>query len=190
MKHLVIAILLFFSGCDPCEPETFDMGKLSAEVLAHIPYQSGEQVTLQHSEGHTINFQVTRSTTQKEERLCGRCCDIYVFEENLTVLAPDYPIFSISLSVSNMDSAVHTFGVRTNGASFAIPTKEFQNEYFTLADSLKIGDNLYYDVFLLKDEWDYYSPENPIRVDSLYYNYSHGILKIVMSNDEYYQIEN
>jgi hypothetical protein len=192
MKHLIIALFVIFSGCRPCEPETYDMGKLSDEALAHIPYQSGDQVTLQHSAGHKINFQVTRTTTQKEEHLCGHCCDIYLFEENQTILTPDYPIFPITVTISNMDSVVHAFGVWMNGASFSIPTTDFQFEYYHQADSLIIGKSTYYDVFLLKDELDYYqySQENPIRVDSLYYNYSQGILKITMSNDEYYQIEN
>lgn len=190
MKRPIILLLVFLAGCDPCEPETFDMGKLPEQALLFVPYQNGEEVRLRHSAGHTISFQVTRETTQKTEYLCGRCCDIIMYEENVTVLSPDYPVFSLSIAISNFDSAYYSCGLWMTGASFAIPTKEFQYAYFNLVDSLVIGDDIYHDVFLLDYEPGYYSKENPVRVDSLYYNYRHGILKIIMSNNEFYQIEN
>jgi hypothetical protein len=190
MKHPIILLMLLLASCNPCDPETFDMGKLPDEALLFVPYQDGEEVKLIHSAGHTINFRVAREIQQKTEYLCDRCCDIIKYEEDVTVLSPDYPVFQISIAISNFDSALYSCGLRMTGASFVIPTQEFQYNYFNQVDSIVIGGEIYEDVFMLNYEPWYYSQENPVQVDSLYYNYSHGILKIIMSNNEFYEIEN
>lgn len=187
MKHILLLLLTAFPTCRHCEPQIYDAGPLPSEAFLCVPYEDGKTTSLTHSNGKTINFAISREVTAVEWVDCMECCITFKHEEELTSLKPDYPLFEIRISIVNHDTAHYDCSVWIDGANFYIPTNDYTREYTTRVDSMLIGGKYYYDLFLLPDANDYMQ-KNPVRIDSLYYNFSDGIVKITMTNDEYYQI--
>lgn len=185
---LVFLVLLLY-GCPPCDdPIVLDNGPLPDSILALVPYEDGNVYSLQHSNGQIINFAASRFS-ETEVMDCDYCCDHTIsYEINSTKLTPDYPVFSIDFWLSNADTTQYGFSCNVGKYFLNIPVNKNQySVFFNYADSLKIGSTYYYDVFGIK-------PGNhnlwiePIKVDSVFYNRTKGIILIKMSNEEYYSI--
>jgi hypothetical protein len=183
---LFVVVLLY--GCPPCETITLDNGPLPDSLLAKVPYQDGNTYSFQHSNGQVINYTAQRAT-EKELMHCDHCCDYnYNYEINTTKLTPDYPVFNISLRLSNSDTIHHEFSCNIGKYFLNIPlTRSQYYVNFDFADSLQIGNTFYKEVFKIKP-YNHYLYDEPVKVDSLFYNYTDGILLIKMSNEEYYRI--
>jgi len=187
MKYTLILLLMLLPSCRPCEPVTIDLGDLPEEALLFVPYQNGQTVSLKHSAGQVIHYAVSRQT--KEERFSWtESCVEYVFEVNSTILTADYPIFNFRFDISNEDTLNYICTAYIGYNSFVIPTFENGYDYFEKADSIVLDTTTYYDVFKLTSYDSNYDNSDSIRPDTLYYNYETGILKITMTNEEYYQI--
>lgn len=184
----IFFVALFLWGCPPCDPIILDNGPLPDSILALVPYNNGNVYKLQHSNGKVINF-VAHRYSQNEIMECRHCCDhIFRYETNTTKLTPDYPVFSISFMLSNADTSYFGFSCNVGKYFLNIPVSKNQHSVFVdYADSLQIGEIYYHDVLRIKpynnNLWN-----EPIRVDSVFYNRTEGILLIKMSNNEYYQI--
>lgn len=186
---LFLLALLLLPGCRPCDPQTFDMGALSADALAMVPYSNDEKTVFKHSNGKLIYFTVERNTYQRTEHMCAECCDILKFEEDITRLMPDQKVIQPELYISNADSTYIVCYIRVNQSSFQLPVHNFELEMVEMLDTMKLGTKEYYNVFCLEYQSGFYSPDTPIYIDSLYYNFDFGILKITLSNDEFYQLD-
>ena len=102
-----------------------------------------------------------------------------------------FDIFHSTLNDSNKWSEPVNVGYPINTPNddlFYIPTADFQLDYFEKVDSLIIDSVTYKDVFKLNSDYGSYYDKDSIYADSLYYNYEYGILKILMSNGESYEI--
>ncbi|HKK62693.1 MAG TPA: hypothetical protein VJ951_09040 [Bacteroidales bacterium] len=184
---LLISVILF--GCRPCEPETYNMGEISDEALLSVPYTINDKPVLKHSNGQEISFSIDRITKDKTEYLCGhRCCDMLLYQENVTTMLPDKKLIKPVFHISNFDSTYVSISVQINRSSFNIPAKRAQMNDIAFVDSMTIEGNMYYNVFKLGYIEHYIDSENPIFIDSLYYNYNKGILKISLSNNEFYAL--
>lgn len=184
----VITILLF-SACRPCDTITIDNGAIPDSVLRYVPYINGDTYSFRHSNGLIINFNTTR-TTQKDVTYCRGCCKYeHIFEVNYTTLVPDYPIFNFQFQINNQDTLnLHCYA-SIGKYSFCIPTnREFDSGQFEKIDSVKIDSIYYYQVFKLKSIYNDDYGRDSIYVDSMYYNYEKGIIKILLSNGENYTI--
>ena len=187
MKNLLFILLSVFPTCHHCEPQTFDAGPLPEKASLMVPYADGSQIKLNHSNGKTITFQVSREVRSKEETFCDDCCTTFKFEEDKTLLTPDYPIADISLNILNYDTAHYSCEILIDRGYFLVPEPDDPYHDPFLKDSIKIGGKYYNDVYCLSNQNSYMN-ENPVTYDSLYYNYAEGILKIVMTNSESYEI--
>lgn len=183
----VLVILLLY-GCPPCDPIMLDNGPLPDSILTLVPYQDGETYRLKHSNGQVISF-TARRYTEKELMDCHYCCDFTInYENNITQLTPDYPVFAISLMLSNADTIRYDFSCNIGKYFLNVPVKpDPYAVYVDFADSLLVGDNYYYDVFKIKP-YNHSLWNEPIKVDSVFYNNENGILLIKMTNEEYYSI--
>jgi len=184
-KYLFILLFIpFLYGCPEPIKVIVDLGSLADSVLLMVPYQNGEVCQLRHSNGHLINFTVERATINSSSSfdpdLVGYSdtAKIYKFQENITTLTPDYPIFNIRFQISYISNSLNIgneyFGLLSNDSCYNADN---------YSDSLIVGTKLFYKVMKLKT--DYPSSEFPL-VDSLYYNKSIGIIKIKLSNGESY----
>jgi hypothetical protein len=189
MKNWIYIITcLILSGCFPCHTTTVENGPLPNSALELVPYQKGNTYKLKHSNGLVISFETTRET-QEEYTYCTECCKyIYHFEINTTKLSPDYPIFNCDFGISNRDTTHLDCYASIGKSVFYIPTENTENNYYEKVDSLILNSIVYYNVFKLKTDYDSYYNQDSIYADSLFYNYEHGILKVLMSNEEYYEI--
>jgi hypothetical protein len=192
MKILTFILIIasFLTQCpQPCEDEQIiDNGVLTEEALLKVPYQNGEIVKLKHSAGHIINFKVTRESEDRfmnNEHECGGMIE----KCNLTILNPDYPIFTVTFNMSNYDGVSTLYYLNIGYYSFILPEVIESSEYLNVADSLIINNKTYYNVLKSKSSYgSTYYDTNLIYADSLYYNYDSGIIKIIMSNHEFYEI--
>jgi hypothetical protein len=98
-------------------------------------------------------------------------------------MTPDYPSFKMEVSLESYDSIRFSHILSVGDSYFNLKGEDF----FTLTDSLQVGDNYFKDVYKIKNR-NHESGES-IYPDSVYYNYSDGFLKIVMSNNEFYEIQ-
>lgn len=195
MKHKFILILLFVlvlaGGCDRCRnPKIIDTGELSPEILALVPYTDGQVVRLKHSGGHVIDYHVTRNTTT-EVREYSSYCETLKFRVNTTRLIPDYPAFPIAIYIANIDENYIAFEAMVGRYYFYLPKtvdEALKPGAGTIVADMYVNDSLYRDVIMMKTPKESIHPGEMIYVDSLWYNYSSGILKVLMSNKESFVI--
>jgi hypothetical protein len=186
-KWIYLIPVLILSSCWPCDTVIIENGTLPDAALKFIPYQNGETYQFQHSNGLIINFESIRET-REEWTYCTECCkNEYHFEVNSTILIPDYPVFDFQFEISNEDTALYICNAFIGRNGFVIPTSEVQYDFFERVDFIVIDSKCYYEVWKLKSYGSYYN-EDTVYADSLFYNYDFGILKILMSNGEYYKI--
>lgn len=179
----VILCGLFLNSCDPCDPEIIDFGKLSEEEKSCIPYENDQIIRLTHNSGFSINFTCRRETLS-EFLYCDECCDYQIkYEREIVTLTPDYPIFNIEFSIDNAQDTLIEYTCNIGYFAYYLPYTD--TRYYQ--DSMQINENMYYNVYGLKSYDSFYSQDS-IRPDSLYINKTEGILKISMSNGEYYEI--
>ncbi len=187
-KYMVLMVMgLVLTACPPnCNSEIRDFGTLPEEALAMVPYQDGESYRFVHSAGQEINFLASRKTTEETEHWDP--CGGIIYERNNTNLVPDYPIFNIILSMAKTDTTDWGAQAYLSSVTFPLANTDFYQIDHKFFDSLSIAGEWYRDVYRIKG-YKYNSvKENEIFPDSLWYNTEAGILKISMSNGEFYQI--
>jgi len=192
MKKILIlsAMMLGLTACpEPCEREVLDLGKLSDEALAWSPYVNESSYSLKHSEGQEVSFECIRAKEVRTEYMDygDKCLEVF-YEVDITNLAASYPLFSLYVFLQKTDTASYDCGIGVGDSDFWLPTAPDDDFGQTRFDSLQIGDYWYKEVYKMgfKDIHQYGSDD--IYADSLYYNKSHGVLKILMSNEEDYEI--
>jgi len=186
---LVIALLpLLVCSCGCDEPTIIDMGLIPDSILSQVPYQDGQIYPFTHSGGKVISFTAQR-TSRDEYLYCDRCCDDYSYryQVNETVLTPDYPVFPFRIQLNSLDSACYAHMISIGNCSFHLLARNPDAYHFDYADSLQFNGKWYPGVYSLKNTDSYWMIQDSIRPDSLYYNFRSGIIKIVMTNGEYYQ---
>jgi hypothetical protein len=191
MKTFVYIVLAMMPGCWPCDPQTFDMGKIPQDIVDQLPYGHGDVIRLKHSGGHMITFSIDQTTEAREDIFCDECCHTFLYEEVTTRLHPDHPVFDCSMYLNNMDTIMYFLNISIGRAYYQLPVTDSTWAYYDRADSLQIGDRFYRDVYRLGDQYQFGTGdahEGVIAVDSLYFNFTEGILKITMTNDESFEL--
>lgn len=186
-KILIITLLgLVLSGCPPtCEPVEYNFGTLTREALELVPYEDGKTYTLRHSAGHEIKFSCQRESFIENE-FWDPCATIR-YEKNTTALSPDYPIFDMAIYLRKDDSLRYSAKTYIGQSSFLLPFNHDYGVEYSHFDSLEFDGTWHRDVYVIERN-TYYTEESGIYPDSLWYNTAGGILKVGMSNDEYYQL--
>lgn len=187
-KYLLFGLMVMvLTACPPnCEYRLIDYGLLSEEALAWSPYVDGQSYSFIHSGGQVISFTASR-TREIHSEYWDECLEIR-YERDYTTLIPDYPIFNCNIDMFKSDSTRFEFYVRAGGSVFGLPFSEGINIPHGYYDSLLIGPYWYKEVYTMTNHvWDG-NPPGQILAHKLIYNTSYGILKILMSNDEYYEI--
>lgn len=191
MKKIILILLpLILSSCWPCkiEPILIENGNLPDSILSYIPYQQDSVYKLQHSNGLILNFGATRSTYD-EWTSCDHCCDYeYHYEINQTNLTTDYPLFDIQFWIDNQDTSYYSCHLSVGNSSFFLPILDSDYKNSNNFDSINLNSMVYYDVLKLESNYGNYYDKDSIYIDSLYYNTTYGILKLLISNGESYEI--
>jgi hypothetical protein len=191
MKTILYIVLAMMSGCRPCEPQMFDMGEIPQEVLDRLPYKNCENMELVHSAGRVIQFSITHTVENKEDIICFDCCNTYLYEEARTIFHADHPVFDCSMRLNNMDTIMYFLNISIGRSFYEVPVSDSTWTYYDRVDSMRIGGRFYHKVYRLADQYHFGTDdaqEGVIAVDSLFFNFAEGILKITMTNDEYYQL--
>ncbi len=165
-----------------CDETPITRTTIPADAFDIIPYQDLSTLKLKHSGGYVISFEANKRIEEYSGG-CEECCSVEYYEIGMIKLVPDYPIFELSFVVGG-DSLWRYCNFYAGLNSFNIPVASVGS---SANDSVLIGENYYPNVFKIKSYQDAYQ-SSPIYADSLYYNYQDGILKIIMSNQEYYEI--
>ncbi len=195
------AMLVLLTACPQHkEPIYKDLGKRPEQYLATVPYQDGDVFRMQHEGDRVvIDFTVSRHR-QKEtgydyiylEKYKPAPNYYYDYEVDITKCTPDYPIFDVELSFSNLSMLYEEEGMgaeklanlnAVGSARFPFIGEDHSN--YDVADSLEINGRYYHDVFKLTADY-YNEKEGSIYAETYYYNYETGLLGIVMSNGEKY----
>ncbi len=183
----LLLISLFLVGCDPAPPVIVDLGEIPPSVKQRVPYEDGGVYRFRHSQGAVIAFKAVREARKTQTKCIEFCDKIYEYEEDITLLQPDYLLFSPVLRITNQDTVSYTFEIDLPGGFCVVPTSLKWHDRVGFSDSLVLGETTYYDVFLLESYQYGGFYEDSIRIDSLYYNYKSGILKILMTDGAYFE---
>lgn len=181
----LLCLVLLLPSCCPHGIIENRLGALPDSALSFSPYQDGSKLKLKHSAGKVVTYSIFRETTEEYFSPTESCVET-IYELNTTRLIPDYPVFDLRIDISNLDTIQYYCNAYIGYDSFEIPT--FDNDYYEKADSISIDSTVYYDVYLLSSIGINHNSPGSIYADSLYYNFENGILKIIMSNEEFYQI--
>ncbi|NOZ46021.1 MAG: hypothetical protein GXO79_04480 [Chlorobi bacterium] len=187
----ILVLLITLSGCLCRDVEQHDFGKLSDEALSAIPYQTGDEFKMKHTNGEIITFSVnSRLTESVTENPFVEACVEETYEKNTTLIEPDYPIFSINMVLSNEGGNSMLTAVLGN-AYFYIPIDttqiQFNTDYTEYIDSLYINDSLYLNIMKYSfTPWD--NDTSSVYIENIFYNYEFGLLQIEMSNEESYSL--
>ena len=185
---LIVVATLLLTTCSRC-PDTIllDHGPLPDEAMQYVPYRNGQSVTFRHSLDRMTTFNILQMK-YTQTTSCAECCKYNVRYETLrTELIPNYPLFTIVLEISNIDTSVFYFTVSVGNSGFLIPTNGPDDPEVEILDSVLIDTEWYYQVYKLNARWG--DPGEEISyADTLLYNYTEGIVKIIMSNGEYYEL--
>lgn len=185
---LFACFLLLLSACDRCRnPKIFDTGELTTEQLALVPYADGQVVRLKHSGGLVIDYNVSRSTNVELREYYGSC-ETLKFRVNKTSLIPEYPAFPMEFYIANTDENYTAFEASIGRYYYYLPkdTQDFFS-FGTMGD-IPMNDTIYRDVFFMKTPSWSIPAYDVIYVDSLYYNFTSGVIRVAMSNREIYTI--
>ncbi len=187
----VVLVLFLSFGCNRCDPpQIINNGSIDETFLAMLPYKAGDTLKLIHSGGQIINFEIEENT-HTEQTYQEEYCNEYLYEYQVVenIFTSDFPIFGLKTYMSNMDTISAWFGISVGQYGFTIPTNDFERENFPPKDSVLIEKFWYKDVYAIKTYVDtYFSDDHSIRPDSLFYNYTFGILQIKMTNHETYTL--
>ena len=197
------AMMVLLTACpQPKEPMYKDLGKIPAQYLATVPYQDGDVFRMQHEGDRVIiDFTVSRHR-QKEtgydyiylEKYKPAPNYYYDYEVDITKCTPNYPVFDVEISFSNIYMMYEEEGMASEAekqanlfavGSARIPFYGEDHSHYNVADSLEINGRYYYDVFKLTADY-YYEEGDAIQAETYYYNYEKGLLGVIMSNGEKY----
>ncbi len=185
---LFVSVTILLTACPRC-PETIllDNGPLPDEAMQYIPYRNGQSVMFRHSHNMEVRFDVYQVKYQQTTS-CAECCKYNIrYETNRTDLKPNYPLFNISLEISNIDTSFFYSYANVGSSAFSIPTNGPDQPDAERLDSALVDSVWYYDVYKLGTSGGYQG-EEVIYADTIFYNYTDGIIKIIMSNKEYYEL--
>lgn len=181
-NFIILSIVSLFFSCDYCPkgkkgiPVYTELPPISDSTKALVPYKNGEVVKLKHNKGKIVLFSVQRIIS-KAQSSCEDCCEniSYVkYEEDNTVLIPDYPVFQISFTISNL----------YNSSSGIFSNVSERIQFNKKLDTILVNNIIYNDVIKLGNGYS-----NQAEVDSLYFSKSKGIVKLILKNGEYYETE-
>lgn len=184
----VVGLLLLLASCHCPDPILIDLGPVPDSLLATISYQDGITYQFRHSGGLVIDFAASRGS-RGEQTWCEEwCCDyVYKYQVNTTLLHSNYPVFDLKLAVSNQNISYPFIDIVIGSSSFYLPLNPDEYPEAGFADSLLIDNHLHYNVFRIRMTNSGF-PQGSIYADSLYYNFTDGIIRIIMSNGELYGI--
>jgi len=192
MKYLLIMCigLLLLSGCCPYgDPVKVDMGFIPDSILSLNPYEDGGYYSFKHSAGSMIYYTASREAKEVfwDNSHAEQCTDtIFILQENRTSLRSNYPIFDMGIRISNFIDDKYSYSVFVGTDYFAIPISYGDPNAYQYYDSINMDNKWYHQVYTFATNIELSNDE--VHLDSLYYSIESGVLKLKMSNDEYYQI--
>lgn len=178
--QLIASLLLItlMQACPPgpCEPDSVEYKPLPDSVRSILPYTDGNQYQMRHSAGKVIQH----VCSVQLEKNYFECNEFEILNFKLT---PNYPISPIEISISRWDEKSYNLHFWFSNSHF---------DYYLAAEypvekvCLYLDDEQFVDVIGLKNNNNNtgYGIQRELFADSLYFNQTHGILKIVMSNGE------
>jgi hypothetical protein len=191
MKSFTVIIILILSvvaGCKPCRNmEIIDIGDLTAAQLALVPYTDGQVVQLKHSGGLIVDYTVSRSTKTETREYSGNC-ETLKYQVDKTTLVPVYPAFPITIYIANTDYNYTAFEASIGKYFYFLPKGPTDFDKYGEMRDISLNDTTYLDVFLMKTPGYSIASNEIIYVDSLLFNYTSGVIKIIMSNGENYAL--
>lgn len=182
---LLLLVLALLNACEHCPdiPDTYESrGRLSSELLKCIPYNDGELVFFKYGEATTIPYRARRKLSKVDYIYQGECSNDYTsYEADRTLLISGDDVFNIEFRISNLDTDDWLyFSYGSNDRR--IPVNDYQRQFYNIEDTMTINGKNYFDVILIKfsGRWNNEYYPDSVQMDSLYYNYTYGILKLTL----------
>jgi len=201
---ILVAMSVLFTACPRSKPTYIDLGKIPEQYLATVPYRNGDVFRMQHETSKVIiDFEVERHRHKTSSEGYGSVPTrfepapdyYYEYEVDMTTCKPKYPVFDLSISLSNaymlneeeMQSWYKKADIFAVGSA-KVPFIGDDHSDYEIIDSLEVNGRYYKDVFKLKTDYYNYNDDELIHAETILYNYENGFVGIVMSNGEKYML--
>ncbi len=172
---LLIFTLFFISSC--CK-ESHESARymLTDEEKDFIPYEQGDSVKFIHSGGNEFGFEVVNEYTYLDRTYAEHCGENYVaYEYKIAELFSVAPYLNLIFKVTPVQ--FHPFlEIQLNNYYFHIDISKTPQ-----MDSVKLGENIFYDVYKVESNM-YDNPE--IQPNRVLYNKQFGVLQINFTNND------
>ena len=196
---ILVAMMVLLTACPGKEPVYVDLGRIPEQYLATVPYQNGDVFRMQHETSKVIiDFEVERHRYKTSDEGYGEVPTrfqpapdyYYEYETDRTTCKPKYPIFDLSIFLTNaymLNEEMQSWYKKADifaagGASVPFVGDDYSG--YEIIDSLEVNGRYYKDVFKLKTFYD----NELIHAETIFYNYENGFVGIVMSNGEKYML--
>lgn len=138
-----------------------------------------------HSGGLVVPF-VCQRDSSAEYAYSDWCSPAQEYRLDEAMLIPSYPISSILVQLTKYDEQNLIFSISVAKSSTALSV---QNELSFNLDSFRVNKKWFYCVMAISLS-NYENPNYPdkLRFDSVYYTQQNGIVRLTMSNEEYYDL--
>ena len=197
-------MLLLLTACPRKKPSYIDLGCIPEQYLATVPYQNGDMFRMQHETSKVIiDFEVERHRRKTSSEGYGPVPTryqpapdyYYEYEVDMTTCKPKYPVFDLSISLSNaymlneeeMQSWYKKADLFAVGSA-KVPLFGDDHSDYEIIDSLEVNGHYYKDVFKVKTDNYNKNDDELIHAETILYNYENGFVGIVMSNGEKYML--
>ncbi len=171
--------VLFFSSCCNKSVESARYA-LTDEDKSFIPYQKDQTVLFEHSSGYQFELKAFNVSEAWSRTVTEHCNENYIsYQFKVAELFSSQPELYFYIMVMPKEF-ISDMVIQINNDNFLLNT----NEPPTI-DSLQIGNNVFKDVYVMEKE---ISDTTIIQPKKVFYNKSYGIIKIKMTNNEFFNI--
>lgn len=206
-KYLIFLIItLSIFGCKPKEIETSRI-ELPTKYLALLPYKDNQKISLLHTNGHEVVFDVYRHNDWGKSFFlnydCIRCDRNYVsYQSDTTILTANYPKMQMKFIMNSEFSPSYyatnyiyiTFNNNLTAFSYFDTTiidysKDTSDVFTTFFDTLQIDNREFYNV--VECSFQNYFQDSTIEnyPKSIFINKQYGLIQIKLTEDEAFTLK-
>lgn len=178
-KYIKILLLLSLSSCCK-EGEELERFLLSAKEKTSVPYKTNDLISFTHTNGFDFNLTVSNRQSEMKETETDDCKSGFSSYESLNInLFSTIPEFFIDIELVPEDYNPF-LSISVNSYYFDLDLTSAPD-----LDTLLLNEKKYPDVYILES---FVTDSLVIAPNQVLYNKKNGIIKIIMTNNEEFTI--
>ncbi|HSV76603.1 MAG TPA: hypothetical protein VLH37_06175 [Bacteroidales bacterium] len=183
--------LLFLTSCPPytqCDEPEVRSELVPDSIIDMFPHHGVNSLRYLHSGGHIISFRIETDTIHDVHWFdkCNQTKESYFVAE----FTPNHPAIRMGLSIRSWSDKLFPFRIIIGSRSAEFVVGRPDNLQALRTDSMHLNGLLWRDVMRVRLTSDsFFAPTaGAVYPDSLYFSFEHGIIRVIMTNNETYTL--